>query len=113
MTSYEIKRWDAVISNNSLTQSPMLYIVPDIYLLEFIKSNKFSLFCQIYETESSYDNLLIPCSANKSSDTPNCRPNYFVETNTYVITLDTNWIGYPNKLGKVIFSGYKNNKSQI
>lgn len=106
MTTYEIKRWDVVLGDN-IRKRPMIYIVPDLYFLEFIKLNEYSIFCEISQTKSHYDKVIVPAVVNKSSNIPNCRPNFFAETGTYVITLNMDWNGYPTKLGKVKFFGYK------
>lgn len=113
MTTYQINRWDAVIYGNSNNQSPMIYVNPDIYLLEFFKANEYSVFCEIRDSESIYDKIIVPGVVNSSAYTPNCRPNYFAGTNTYVITLEMDFKGYPPKNGVVVFSGYKNPKPQI
>ena len=108
MTTYEIKRWDVIMYGNDTKKTPAIYIIPDIYFIEFAKVNEFSLFCRIVDTYSPYDDVIIPVVVNKSSNAPNCRPNFFDETNSYIITLDTNWHGYPLYLGNVKFYGYKN-----
>jgi len=113
MTTYEIKRWDVIMFGDSNSKTPMIYIVPDMYFLEFAKVNEFSLFCEISGTNSPYDNLIVPVVINKSSNVPNCRPNFFAETNTYVVTLKMNWGGYPCKLGQVKFFGYKDPVPQV
>ena len=113
MSMHEIKRWDAVICNNN-NQAPMLYVIPDRFLMEFFRVNKYSVFCEILYTESEcYDNQIISGVVNNSAYTPNCRPNFFADTNMYVITLNMNWNGYPPKNGKVIFHGYKEPKPEI
>ena len=108
MTTYQIKRWDVVMFGNNITKVPMIYIIPDLYFLEFAKVNEYSLFCEISGTNTIYDGVIIPATVNKSSDVPNCRPNFYADTGTYVITLKMDWNGYPNRLGKVKFLAYKN-----
>jgi hypothetical protein len=107
MATYEIKRWDVVLFGNSVAKTPMFYIIPDTYLLEFARTNNFTLFCQIIDTDTIYDNIMIPCVIDESSFLPDYRPNFFSQTGSYVVTLKTNWNGYPKKLGKVKFFGYK------
>lgn len=110
MTTYQINRWDSVIYGNSNTQSPMIYVNPDIYLLEFFKENQYSVFCEIRDSDSTlYDKIIVPGVVNRYSSIP----NYFSSTNTYVITLEMDFKGYPPKNGVVLFFGYKNPKSQI
>ena len=113
MSTYQIKRWDAVIFGNDNSQSPMFYVTPDMYLLEFFKANQYSVFCEVRGSGSVYDGMIIPGVVNQSAYTPNCRPNYFEDTNTYVVTLNMDFKGYPNRNGSVIFSGYKNPKPQV
>lgn len=112
MTTYQINRWDAVIYGSNNHRSPMIYVKPDMYLLEFLKANQYSVFCEIKDSESVYDKIIVSGVANSSAYTPNCRPNYFADTNMYVITLEMDFKGYPPKNGNVVFSGYKNPKPQ-
>ena len=112
MTQYQIKRWDVVMFGNNMTKVPMIYIIPDLYFLEFAKVNEYSLFCEISGTGTGYDRIIIPATVNKSSNVPNCRPNFYADTGAYVLTLNMNWEGYPNKMGKVKFLGYKDPISQ-
>jgi hypothetical protein len=107
MSEYKIERWDGVMFSNSITKYPMIYIKPDITFLEFIKENNYTVLCEIKGTNKNYDNRVIPGIVDKSSNTPNCRPNFYEKTGLYVITLQTQWDGYPyiNSLGTVIFKG--------
>ena len=107
MTTYKIQRWDPVLFGNNVKPNPMFYIIPDLYFDEFARNNKYSLFCMVKNSASLYDNIVIPVTVNKSYNTPNNRPNFYNETQTYVITMDTPWMGYPKNLGLVKFFGYK------
>ena len=60
MSTYQIKRWDAVIFGNDNNQSPMFYITPDMYLLEFFKANQYSVFCEVRGSDSVYEGMIIP-----------------------------------------------------
>lgn len=107
MTSYKIHRWDVVLFGNSNTKVPMIYIKPDLELLEFIKANSYVVACTINDTGTIYDGKTIPGIVNVSCNVPNCRPNFCAKTGLYVITLQAMWYGYPdpNTLGNVNFSG--------
>lgn len=109
MSQYKIERWDVVMFNNSLTKVPMIYIKPDITFLEFARNNNFSVACEISGTKTVYDGKIIPGVVDKSCYVPSCRPNFCEKTGLYVITLWSNWYGYPDpdNLGTVIFSGLK------
>ena len=109
MTSYKIYRWDVVLFGNSNTKVPMIYIKPDLELLEFIKANSYTVACNINDTGTIYDGKTIPGVVDVSCNVPNCRPNFCAKTGLYVITLWANWYGYPepDKLGNVNFSGMK------
>ena len=110
MSAYEIRRWDAVTSNNIVKQ-PLIYILPDEAFLSFVRANKFAVLCEISGTGMNYDHqpgssVLIPGVVSRSSVVPNCRPNYYAATEYYVVRLLAPWIGYPNKsLGQVKFFG--------
>ena len=87
----------------------MIYIKPDLELLEFIKANSYTVACNINDTGTIYDGKTIPGVVDVSCNVPNCRPNFCAKTGLYVITLWANWYGYPepDKLGNVNFSGMK------
>lgn len=110
MSAYKIERWDAVTGNNILKR-PMIYIKPDETFLSFARANKFAVLCEISSTGMDYDHnpgsqVLIPGVVSRSAVVPNCRPNYYAETEYYVITLLAPWIGYPSKnMGQVKFFG--------
>jgi hypothetical protein len=108
MSNYNIKRWDPVTSDGDDIK-PMIYIEPDITFLEFVKANNFNVLCEISGTDTCYDKNMIVGIVNKSSNVPNCRPNFYNKTGLYVITLDTTWVDYPKfeKLGTVKFYGLK------
>ena len=112
MSAYKIKRWDAVTGDNILKR-PMIYIEPDETFLSFVRANDFAVYCEISDTGMNYDSkqgnqLMIPGAVNRSAVVPNCRPNYYAETEYYVITLMAPWIGYPSKnMGQVKFFGTK------
>ena len=109
MTSYKIYRWNVVLFGNSNTKVPMIYIKPDLELLEFIKANSYVVASTINDTGTIYDGKTIPGIVNVSCNVPNCRPNFCAKTGLYVITLQAMWYGYPdpNTLGNVNFSGMK------
>ena len=91
MTSYKIYRWNVVLFGNSNTKVPMIYIKPDLELLEFIKANSYTVACNINDTGTIYDGKTIPGVVDVSCNVPNCRPNFCAKTGLYVITLWANW----------------------
>jgi hypothetical protein len=96
---YKIYRWDAVMTASNDRPAPMIYIKPDLKLLEFLRSNDFKILVKINNTGIIYDGKYIWGVVDKSSNMPNCRPNFDKETGFYVVTLDSFWYGYP-KVGK-------------
>lgn len=113
MSTYQINRWDVVIFGNNNTRVPMIYIKPDLTFLNFIKENKYAVVCEISGTGQVYDGKKIPGMVYESSYIPSCRPNFFNKTGYYVITLWSNWYGYPEpgKEGVVKFYGLKDSSS--
>lgn len=107
MSSYKIHRWDAVLSGNSNDKRPMIYIKPDTSFVEFAKKNNFKIVCQISGTNLPYDGVKIVGMVNRSCDSPSCRPNFYNQTGYYVVTLLSDWYGYPTetKMGEVKFYG--------
>ena len=107
MSNYRIIRWDPIIAgDNPNIIVPLIYIKPDKNFLELIRDNNSVINCEISGTNMIYDGKKIPGLVSKSSNTPNYRPNFFDATDLYVITLISNWYGYPdvNLLGSVNFS---------
>jgi hypothetical protein len=103
-------RWDPIISSdNPNIIVPLIYVKPDKKFLEIIKKNFNIVSCKISGTNMAYDahnhpsDPMIAGIVSKSSNTPNYRPNFFDATGYYVITLVSNWYGYPenNFLGTV------------
>lgn len=111
MSEYKIHRWDAVMGNNN-QKVPMIYIKPDLTFMNFIKKNNYTVVVKISGTGTNYDDIKegIIGVVDKSSNHPNCRPNFFKETGLYVVTLQSNWYGYPysekeDKNGNASFYG--------
>lgn len=90
---YEIVRWDGVIGCGS-EPKPMLYFQPDCDLLEYIKRNNWRIRIIIQGSGCYYDNRIIWGTVNKALSSGGCRPNFYVCTGLYTITLDTLWSGY-------------------
>ena len=109
MSVFPIKRWDVVMSGNSVVRYPMIYIKPTMEFLEFARANNFVVLCKISGTGTVYDGKDIPGVVDKSCYVPSCRPNFCEKTGWYVISLHANWYGYPEpeKLGSVEFYGLK------
>ena len=112
MSKYNIERWDVILSDSSNDKIPMIYFKPDKELLEFIRVNNYAVLCEIIDTNTIYDDKQIPGVVEKSSITPNCRQNFYEETEFYVISLWSKWYGYPDveNMGKVSFSGFNLSK---
>ncbi len=107
MTDYKIERWDVVMFGSSNTKMPVIYFRPDLEFLEFAKSNNHAIACNIKNTGTIYDDKVIPGVLDESCNIPNYRPNFCQQTGLYVVTLWSNWYGYPepDNLGLVSFSG--------
>ncbi len=95
MSQYKIERWDVVMFGNSSTRVPMIYIKPDLSFLKFVRENHFAVVCEISGTGTVYDGKKIPGIMDKSCYIPNGRPNFFDKNGYYVVTLWSNWYGYP------------------
>lgn len=111
--TYEIQRWDAVLFGNSTTPSPIIYVKPDKTLLDFSEANNGVLLVKINNSDSIYDGKDIPAVFKKSSEVPNCRPNFFEKTGLYVFVLDSYWYGYPDNLGTCEIYGLKGGEPAI
>lgn len=103
MSEYEIKRWDAMSTNNK--KFPVIYVKPDETLLGASRVNSSVLMCTINNTESIYDQKSIAGVIIPSGSFPNQRPNFFKATGLYAIQLVSDWHGYPPQNGMVSFAG--------
>lgn len=97
----EIVSWNPINTECSLLKAS-IYIKPTLEVLKFFqKSPMYRAVVKIGGTGTCYDNRNIFAIISKSSDVPNCRQNFFNSTGLYVITLETNWYGYPLQNGYV------------
>ena len=103
MSVYEIKRWDAMSTNNN--KFPVIYVSPDETLLGASAANNSVLMCKIENTGSIYDDKSIAGVIISSGSFPNQRPNFFKSTGLYAVQLVSDWHGYPPNEGIVRFSG--------
>ena len=104
MNTFEIYRWDSVTCSKDNTPKPMIYVKPDISLMNYFKRNKFKVWLKIKNTASAYDNQAYYGIVEKSAYRPNYTPNYFNSKGMYVVTLQTDyWLGYPREKGEVEF----------
>ncbi len=104
VVQYPIKRWDPVqFSSSKLAIFPMIYIEPDAEFISYIRKNNYKITVGIEGTGKSYDGRKLRGTVDRSSVTPSCRPNYYVKTGLYVITLEAPWEGYPlpTSLGRI------------
>ena len=103
--TYDILTWDAKV--NDMVDGvgdtlPVLYIVPDKDLLDFIYSqeNHLSGF-SIHGTDGSYDTNDAEGTVMPSSEVIGFRPNYGLDTQSIAIVLYTRWRSYPLENGSV------------
>lgn len=107
MPEYNILRWDPVMLDKNTFPYPMFYIVPDEAFTRYANENNNIVSVTISNTNSQYDGKPVIGIVNMSSNFPNKRPNFFNATQSIVVSLMTNWIGYPNALGTASFRGMK------
>jgi hypothetical protein len=92
------------INDHTSTLKTSIYIKPTLEILSFFnRAPMHRGVVKIRNTGSCYDNRNMFCTIDKSSDVPNTRDNFFNSTGLYVITLNTQWFGYPLKNGEVEF----------
>ena len=102
--TFEIFRWDSVTCSKDNTPKPMIYIKPNIGLLNYFRQNNNKVWLKVNNTGSAYDNQAYYGIVEKSSHRPNYTPNFFNSTGMYVVTLQTDyWMGYPTENGEVTF----------
>jgi hypothetical protein len=92
------------INDHTSTLKTSIYIKPTLEILSFFnRAPMHRGVVKIRNTGSCYDNRNIFCTIDKSSDVPNTRDNFINSTGLYVISLETEWFGYPLKKGEVEF----------
>jgi hypothetical protein len=101
---YIIYRWD-VILGTAQHRVPIIYVKPDLYFIDLVQKNDYIIKVLIENTGTIYDGQVVLASVNKSSAVPNCRPNFYNDTGYYIVTLFTDWYGYPTNgsLGSATF----------
>ena len=102
--TFEIFRWDSVTCSKDNTPKPMIYVKPNIGLLNYFRQNNNKIWLKVNNTGSAYDGKAYYGIVEKSSHRPNYTPNFFNSTGMYVVTLQTDyWMGYPIENGEVTF----------
>lgn len=94
--TYQIINWNVVTFDN-IRKYPVIYIIPDISLIEQAKKNNYFLYCNIKNTGIEYDtDNNIPCWVDE----------VYIDNKKYlIVTLYSEWLGYPktNNLGEISF----------
>jgi hypothetical protein len=103
MTVYKIERFDVAIFGDSMDKVPIIYIKPDLDILEF---SNYLVECEINGTGKEYDSKNIVGVINSSEEIPSKRPNFFKKYGLYVVTLLCNWYGYPDDLSSCSVTFY-------
>ncbi len=95
-SSYQIKQWGSWIGKgNQTTPLPIIYIKPNLELIQFCKKNGNNLNVFIDGTNSEYDKKAVSGVFTQSDKIPNYRPNFLEETGWYVIVLNAPFIIFP------------------
>ena len=103
MTVYKIERFDVAIFGDSLQKVPIIYIKPDLDILEFFN---YLIECEINGTGKEYDGKNIVGVISSSEEVPSKRPIFFKKYGLYVVTLLSNWYGYPDDLSSCSVTFY-------
>jgi hypothetical protein len=104
--SYSITRGGGLLTANNNNPQPVVYIKPDMDLINFAMANENKLLVSISETNLPYENkkLLAVLTVDPK------RPNYFNQSGYYMIVLVSDWYGEPedmSKLGKINIHGFQ------
>jgi hypothetical protein len=101
MENINILRWDVVENPCTNELRPMLYFTPSVGFLNEIHSNpnwNDKIVIDISGVDGYYNGNGLFATLDKSKWIPNCRPNFFAKTGSYILILDdVLWNGYPYK----------------
>jgi hypothetical protein len=96
--SYKINKWEGLVTPYSTKTHPVVYIEPDIGLLNYAHVNGNNFRIKITNSLSLYDNISMIGYFSKPKEC--CDDN--TECNrSYIFILDTEWKGLPLKLGSI------------
>lgn len=111
---YSIKRWDPIIFPGNVEPFPVIYIKPDKKFIDFAKRNNYNIFVRIENTGKIYDGKAMVGIVDSAANVPNYRPNFYNDTEYYVIILYAQWRGYPfPKMGDAYVMGLKGEGSLL
>jgi hypothetical protein len=100
MSKYKILEWSGSIIGNNYDPIPIIYIKPDVNFEGYARENKYQFNVKIEGTNSpSYDGKTFFSTVSTSGEVPNYRPKYYEKTGLIVLSLKSDWNGYPPKLG--------------
>lgn len=100
---FEILRWDVIEDPCTGQLSPMAYFVPTTDFIINSKLNDNRIYINLFDIfKDNGDEMYKPSQTTRtlavidvSSEIPNCRTNFFNETNSYVLYLkELPWNGY-------------------
>lgn len=93
--NFNIERWDSVILPTNVFPFPVVYIKPTNEFKKYVDVVKQVIICSLspntFYNDKEYIGVVY--SADKF---PSYRPQFYNDTNYYVIVLLTFWKGYPN-----------------
>jgi len=93
---YDIQRWDSVIEKGNTFPYPMVYVKKNGL------KNGSLVKATISDSNSMYDGQTVGAIVKCSAGPPLNTPNFYKETDLFVILLFAPWLGYPAKLGTVL-----------
>jgi hypothetical protein len=99
MGKYKILAWSASKTKNDYNASPIIYFKPDNNFKKYAYNNNDIIYIKVYGTNSLYDNRKYKAIVSTSEDVPCFRPNFYNLTGQFILTLDSNWMGFPGKMG--------------
>jgi hypothetical protein len=108
MPKYKIDRWNSVIPPGNINPFPMIYVTPDKNFADYAEENNYTVIVNIEGTGKIYDGKSMVGIIDSSAYFPSYRPNFYNEKGYFVITLYSQWRGYPTQdNGYVIIKGLK------
>lgn len=97
---FNIESWNVImLNNNPNNRTPAVYLklTEELYMLMLMTYGKSNMFnVKIGDTNNIYGDIIVDGYFFSSVNTPNFRPNFYMQNGYITIVLNCEWKGYPD-----------------